>query len=570
LARGSTGFAAKIHRLIVVQDATATETAAGNAAGELADDLADLFTCPPTPPLPVFVACANRGLLARAMNEAVRTYGDANPVTRLLAHVIQASSLGHETLAGRKRCWPLEDDDRFACWPLDVESLLADGHGPSPLDFILRQAVEGARWETAGRCQDCTSRATCPFRQNAEWLRTDALRGNLLTLLRRGELARGQRWNFRDAFSLAAELLVGQWSDFEPSTHPCQWVHQHQAATGTSATDAQSILSLASQLYPNAMFRGGESRQAAIAFLEQRTIAPQVQPLTQALIAGLGLGDHRASSKPIRDMLLRDYSRLDPATYTPVIPTHALRVIEDAFCQSVEQGRSAFQASSPSPVEDRLLSLLEKAEQEWDTLGRESATAIAAVCLIRKIAAMIAKRSAGLRYGHHALDEYLADYEASLRDVARLAAVRGALQPLLGETVPRFNMLEILGQPTAERQPLVSLNGQGPGIRPVAAPVGTPTTPGHDVPCIEFTNLNYRIPLTFDFFMAIRLRKDGCAGSSLPASVRAAIDRVRHRIAGGLCRSDDLFVDGRASIKLPADQRLTLPVAAGQPTVVAD
>jgi hypothetical protein len=66
-------FAAKVGRLMVVQDATATESAFGNAANELANDLADLVTTPVTPPMPVFIACANRGLLARAMNEeAVR------------------------------------------------------------------------------------------------------------------------------------------------------------------------------------------------------------------------------------------------------------------------------------------------------------------------------------------------------------------------------------------------------------------------------------------------------------------------------------------------------------------
>lgn len=570
LASGSTEFAAKVGRLIVVQDATATETATGNAAAELADDVADLFTTPPTPPVPVFIACANRGLLARAMNEAVRMYQPGNAVRNILAAVIQASSLGHETLTRRKRCWPLETDDRFACWPLDVESLLARDQGPGPLDLILQRAVEATNWEAPGRCQDCTSRTLCPFRQNAEWLREDSQQANLLTLLRRGELARGQRWNFRDAFSLVAELLVGQWSDFEPATHPCQWVHQNHAVTGASATEARAILRLSSQLYPNAMFRGGESSQAASGFLSQRTVTVQEQPMTHALVTGMAAGKPGASSKPIRDTLTRDYVRLDPAVYTPVNPAHAIRAIEDAFCQSVEQGRSAFQTCIPAAVEDRLLEFLEKAEQEWDTLSRESATAIAAVCLIRKVAGMIAKRSAGLRNGHHALDEHLAEYEASLRDATRLAQVRGALQPLLGDTVPSFNMLEILGQPTAERQPLVSLNGQGPGIRPVPAPAGDAATPGHDVPCIEFTGLNYRIPLTFDFFLAVRLRKDGCAGSSLPASVRAAIDQVRHRIAGRLCREDDMFVDGRASIKIPAGHRLTLPVAAGRPTVTDD
>ena len=87
---------------------------------------------------------------------------------------------------------------------------------------------------------------------------------------------------------------------------------------------------------------------------------------------------------------------------------------------------------------------------------------MAAVCLLRKIAGMVAKRSVGMRLGHHALDDLLADYEASLRDATRLAAVRTALQPLLGTTNSRFNLLEILGQPTAEKQPLVSLQGRLP------------------------------------------------------------------------------------------------------------
>lgn len=570
LTSGLAEFSATVGRLMVVQDATATESAAGNAAKELADDLADLLTCPPTPPLPVFVACANRGLLARAMNEAVGSFGENNDVTRLLANVIQASSVGLEALSGRKPCWPLEINERFACWPLDVESLIAAGSTASPLELMLARATELSQWETAGRCQDCTSRALCPFRQNAAWLRDGPTRASLLTLLRRGELARGQRWNFRDAFSLVVELLVGQWSDFEPAVHPCQWVHDNHVAAAGNPADASSVLALGMQLYPNAMFRDGHPKQAATAFLEYQSVPSQSQPLTQTLVTGLAKIEDRASTKPIRDTLSRDYPRLDPATYTPADPSHPLRVIEDAFCQSVEQGRSALQSSAPSAGEDMLLALFEKAEEEWDLLGRESATALAAVCLIRKIAGMIAKRTAGVRLGHHALDEYLADYEASLRDVARLATVRGALQPLLEDAGWGFNLLEILGQPTAEKQPFVSLQGPTPGIRPVPAPVATASTPGHDLPCIEFTDPTYRIPLTFDFFMALRLRKEGCAGSSLPASVRAAIDRIRHRFAGELCRADGLFVDGRATVVLATGQRVGMASPGDSPTLVVD
>ena len=123
LGKAGAQFAARVGRLVIVQDATATESALGNAANELAHDLADLLTYPDRP-LPVFVACANRGLLARAVNEAFREFGKDNPVTSIITDVIQASSLGRETLSGRKSCWPLESDGRFACWPLDVESLL--------------------------------------------------------------------------------------------------------------------------------------------------------------------------------------------------------------------------------------------------------------------------------------------------------------------------------------------------------------------------------------------------------------------------------------------------------------
>ncbi len=561
-------FSSKVGRLMVVQDATATESAQGNAASELANDLADLLTSPSNHPMPVFVACANRGLLARAMNEAYRDFGKDNEVTRLLANVIQASSLGSDTLSGLKPCWPLEADGRFACWPLDVESLLASGPNAAPLDLILSRAVEISQWESAGRCQDCTSRELCPFRQSAEWLREGATREKLLVLLRRGELARGQRWNFRDAFSLVAELLVGQWSDFEPSTHPCDWVHRKCAEATTVPPVASSVLALAMQLYPQAMFRAGYLQQAAIAFLQGRNPAFQAQPLTGMLVSSIATMGERASTKPIRETLLRDYRRLDPAISTPPEPSHPLRMVEDAFCQSVEQGRGSMQQVSASRAEELLLGLLEKAEQEWDLLGRESASAAAAVCLIRKVAGIVAKRSMGIRAGFHALDDFLSKYEACLRDRTLLAEVSVALQPLLGDRDSRFNLLEVLGQPTAEKQPLVGLQGTPPGIRALPAPVQTASTPGHDMPCIAVTEPAYRIPLTFDFYMALQLRKNGCAGSSLPASVRAALDRVRHRYAGELCRLEDRFVDGRTSIVLGTGQKISVSAPGTSPNLI--
>ena len=563
----ATEFAAKIGRLIVVQDATATDTAVGNAASELANDLTDLLTAPPTVPAPIFVACANRGLLARALNEAYRELGKNNDVTRLLASLIQASSLASDTLAGFKSCWPLEGEPRVACWPLDMETLLDDST-PSPFETILQRASDVAQWEVPGRCEDCSSRDICPFRQNAEWLRDVAVQANLRTLLRRGELARGQRWNFRDAFSLSGEVVVGQWSDFEPIGHPCEWVHQQRAKALSASNQVHPVVALASHLYPQALFRRNLIRSTARSYLDS---VGQVQPITAELLSALAGLEAGTSSKPIRETLEREYPRLDPAMSTPNEPSHPLRSVEDAFCQSVSQGRAEANSRAPLPMAEQLLfDLLEKAEVEWDVLGRQSASANSAVCLVRKIAGILGKRSVGVRLGYHALDDLLARYEKSLRDATELQRISAALRPFIADTASRFNLLEVLGQPTAEAQPLVGLQGPAPGIRALAAPRPTATTPGHDVPCIEITDPQYRIALTFDFYMALQLRKQGCAGSSLPASVRAALDRVRQRYAGKLCRDDNDFIDGRTSIHLSTGQRIGIPAPGSPPSLLVE
>ncbi|MGJ4897494.1 hypothetical protein ACQR2B_17395 [Bradyrhizobium oligotrophicum] len=570
LGLAASSFSARVSRVIVVQDATATETALGNAASELAHDLADLLTCPDQP-LPVFIACANRGLLARAMNEAFRAYGD-NPVTSLLTKVIQASGLGRDTLGSRKQSWPLEDDNRFACWPLDIESLLlADATG-KPLERILNKAIDDAQWEVAGRCLDCSSRTVCPFRQNAEWLRDERASSNLLLILRHGELARGQRWNFRDSFSLVAELLVGQWSDFAGASHPCDWVHEAASGLQAAAGAASSALALVMRLYGNAMFRGAEMARSASSFNEKRPVDSLTHPISAELITALSTVAGGGSTKSIRETLENEYARLDPASTTPADSAHPLRSVEDAFCQSIDQGLTATnQALALSPAENLLLEAFDKAEREWDLLARNSTIAIAAVAFLRRLAGLLAKRSLGIRLGYHALDHLLADYEATLRDGGRLAKVREVLSPLLGDAGFSFNLVEIIGQPTAEArsQPLVSLRGLPPGIRTLPAPRSTSTTPGHDMPCVEIADLDYRIPLTFDFYMALQLRKEGCAGSSLPASVRAALDRVRHRYAGDLCRNVDRFIDGRTFVVVGEDQKIGIPAPGSPPGLIS-
>lgn len=544
----SGNFASRVGRLFIIQDATATDNALGNAAQELSNDLLDLLTSPESPP-PVFIACANRGLLARALKEAVKEEIENNPVTALLSEVIRASGLGIEALASQRLpCWPLQDHPQAACWPLDLESLLVEqGTGSSPVEQILLEAVRQDRWEITGRCADCTSANVCPFRQNAVWLRDEPQRTALRTILRHGELATGQRWNFRDTFSLTAETMVGQWSDFDGHDHPCEWVHaQAQQVNNSAALDTVApVYALLRRLYPHALFPVPWSHTIAESYLVQTDWRGQELSREVTSVLSLESGD---ASKQIRQILLNNYAGLDPATYTPSNVTHILRQIEDEYSQSIELGNSSTLSANLTSIETMFLRILQAAEGEWNLLGRSAPQATRIISLLRRIASTLGKRSIGVRLGHHANEAYLADFEASLRDRTRLNQLKDVLQQLLGEDGLKFNMLESFGQPQGEQERLVVLEGDRAGLRPFAAPVASDRLPSHDLPWFEISGTNYRMPITFDFYLALCLRKEGCASSSLPASVRAAIDRVRHRYAGLLCRDKSKFADGTARI----------------------
>lgn len=559
-----TAFSEKVGRLIVVQDATATEDAQGNAARELAYDVADLLT-DDSNPSPVFLVCANRGLLTRTLREAFENWGGDETMTKLIVELIKASGLGTETLGGRPACWPLAAYPRIACWPLDLESLLVGTGGTTPFDQAFSRATAELDWESTGRCLDCGSRDLCPFRQNAEWLRDSQLRENLRTIIRHGELASGQRWNFRDLFSLTAELIVGQWSDFENIDHPCAWVHKNVQHASISDSGVGPVLSLVEHLYPHALFRGvhlnpGQNSHGDL-------LTGMAEGITHEVIKWV-CGE-KGKSQPIRAKIAEELARLDPAVLSPPSSTHPVRLVEDHFSQSIELGKAEVWQPKLTKSELLFLDIFDVAEHEWDPLSRDSVRALRAIQLLRRTAAILVKRSIGVRSGTHALEDSLREYEASLRDIPKLRQTTAVLQKLLGENGFRFNVIESFGQPQEEgaTESLVVLVGEKPGIVPHIAPAATATTPGHDIPSFQISGTGYRMPLTFEFYLALRLRSEGCAGSSLPASVRAALDRVRHGFAAAQFKDLEKFADGRAKIVIGKKFVISVPDSSSPPTV---
>jgi len=539
-------FGPTIRRLTLIQDASASDNAIADAADLLVEDVADLVTSSERE-LPVFVCCANRGLLARALARAHNEY-PGSPVVEALDQIIRATALGLEALSeNQPTCWPLAADPRFTCWPLDVESLTTRGDGRMPIREIVLSATAVEKWEVDGRCNDCDSRRLCPMRENAESLRDEAVSDALFRILRRGELATGQRWSFRDAFSLTAELIVGQWSDFDSYPDPCSWVHDLVSRYRNSANNAQratAIIPLARGLYSQRLF------QTLAAEEELRVVRSEASnagaTVTRAVCDTIRRTEPD-SSKHIR-ILLRGVHRLwiDPARWCGDSENDLLKRIENEFGQGCRQGLDEFKEQL-SELGQSFIQMLACAEEEWDVLGREKQSAVTAIECLRRLSSAVVKRIIGVRAGRHANEGLLSEYEESLRDQSRLSRIAQLVANLLGGNQFAGSLVSSFGQAETRMTQSVIIVGPRSGIRPRPAPGTRPGRPAYDMPCIEVGDSV--LPLTFELYVALRRRSDGCANGSLPSGVAAMLERLRHGYAAGLSRDKERLADGQVWVE---------------------
>lgn len=567
-------FGAAVYRLVIIQDASASDRADQDAAEQLDEDLLNLLTEPRSSgvPAPVVLCCINRGLLARAL----MVHGIGEEVVDLLEALTRATGLGEEALeAQRPRCWPVEApklvktfpelEDVAACWPMDVESLLAGYDSMEvPVASILQEAVADSRWEEAG-CGDCDHRCECPLYQNAKWLRTPEQSTALLRILRRQELATGQRWNFRSAFSLIAELLVGEWEDFsadgDETEHPCVWVHETvQRAHGDQPqTSVPAFFDLVQRLYPQALFVGALP-----------TPSKETQEFADSLPYAEAVVTYAASHRVAQGRFIRRHLEdsvlpvIDPAKWSPEGDLDGLDAIEDGYSQSVILGNEKWPAAtSKAAAEEHLLGLLAKAEEECDQAGSDRPSqALGAEKFIRQMAATLAKRSVAIRLGHHGQESHLTAYESAIRDVDALADVQRNLRVLLNHQGFYVNALATLGQAESLSQSLIRLTSTPVQVFPIRrAPDAGAGMPAHDIPAIPIASRH--IPLTYDLFLALRLRSLGCSSASMPASVRASLDLMQQLYAGEVCRSQARFLAGDSYFEVVGRGHLTLATPGG-------
>ena len=553
LATGAGEYPQRVNKLILIQDASAVDQPTNSAEETLVEDLGDLLTSPPGKE-PVFVCCANRGLLARALSaiqsNITHQWLNIPEVTGLLSQVLTATGLGLGALrSDRPRCWPLEYDSRFAAWPLDLETIV--GGRDSAMRQMLIKAVDTGQWEQEGRCADCDSNRVCPFYINAKTLRQGDALEKLLVLLRHGELATGQRWNFRDAFSLCAELLVGERGDFgeaSDSRPPCSWVHERvEELMPTTDPDLRMKAGwgLTLHLYQQAIFPCWPEIDEDI---DLRLVARA--PLTRMAIQ-LVSQRSREEETQVRVLLGAQFSRkVDPANASPGVTESLLHSVEDEFGQSIRQGLDKF-GGSLTGAEVELLELVAEAEKEWDGVIRDYVKVHRVLEALRAVASVVVKRSLGVVKGEYLNLDHLIEYEAVLGDQSRLAEL---VQPLRKVVAPDSghvfsgSLVRVFGQPLLEKSgDVVVSHSLGP-VLPKASPRPSEDRPGHDLPWAEVEG--ERIPLTFDLFVALRLSSAGCESASFAPQTRAAIDKVRNAIAARLSRDRQGMVGGTVLVNI--------------------
>jgi hypothetical protein len=95
---------------------------------------------------------------------------------------------------------------------------------------LVSKLVRIEEWEEDGCIHHgtgtlCQAFATCPFVQNAKWLRATALKRNFLDFLRAAEIAASRRLTYRDLLGhLSLAILGSPQNSWLAGQHPCNWV----------------------------------------------------------------------------------------------------------------------------------------------------------------------------------------------------------------------------------------------------------------------------------------------------------------------------------------------------------
>jgi hypothetical protein len=550
-----------IGSISIVQDASVvSEAETGTAAQLLLKEISDATTAGANH---IYLCCVNRGVLDDALIEALERKSEM--ARCLLETVTQAVSL----FPNAPSCWPLDGFPEVAVWPMDVESLLTQprsGEEP-PAKKLIESALAEEKWKPHG---DCPAGQWCPFCGSRNFLSREREQQSLLRILRWYEVASGQRWSFRDLFSLISYLLAGH----RPSARgyeadPCDWAaalvlldeQARRKAKPTQETSTALFQLVASQ-YHQALFHSWD-RQVA------KLLARDITELgleTDNTLRGLHwfLASRRGQYLPttIGAALDAIVALMDPCLASPDSEVQATqrtayryREIDIRFSRSIAEGLDFVRKSQIlSRVEIELLERLAHLDIELSRSAvrrKRPAAATRTQRISRDFACRIVRRTLGTRTGAVLDAQILSEFHQVTEDANGndLHEVAREIERLLNAQHNfEISLTTTFGQPLPppiQRAMLVV------PARPVKALEETAINrPKSPIAYLKVGGGDASQPfaLTYELFKAVKELKEGMSMASLPRTVLALLDTTRAKLSGSIVRDIDIL--DRAHIRL--------------------
>jgi hypothetical protein len=542
---GAAGASMGVEAVCVVQDASVNDPTRPKAslAELLVGDLTDFAN---KESKRIYIACVNRGILDDALTFATENH---NPkVQGLLETVIRSVGLSPSA----PLCWPLQDFDHVAVWPMDVETLIltSESTSPSPAEQLFVKATEVGRWPAFG---SCAAGDHCPFCKSRSTLSKSEVREALLQILRWFELATGKRWSFRDLFSLVSYLFSAtSHQDGEESEGPCEWAAKlidlsKRPPGKNDSLRLRAPFILAGSLYEHALFCQWPK-------LTSRGLRNEIRDLEMQSDAGL-MGLHYFLSAPrevsipstLQPQLEALSEALDPALADPgcklVIGSREilLKDIDARFSQSVGEGL-ALVRKWLSILE---IELLERLERTDDLLSsslirrRRPAVAKRMQNLVRDFSSRLVRRSLGVRYGITREHEALRDFEKVVAgDVPLLHKAVKQVEALVNDG-DRFLVVlnSTFGEPLAPLPRRATVRTAKQKVKSIEPADGG--RPPANVRFLSIGGKGHPLALTYELFRSVRELEAGMIPASLPRSVVALLDTTRAKLSGVVVRDEE-------------------------------
>lgn len=509
----------------------------------------------------IYLCCINRGILANASNLARSSKHKFE--YELLETITTAVTASSKSIS----CWPLENNPRFAVWPMDVDSLVdsnATEDGVTIAHKVFNAALDDSKWQ-----ENCKLGKLCPFCTNKQLLSDPKHLNNLVSILRSFELKAGKRWTFRDLFSLVPYLLVGDPAELSVDGNqlsPCDWAkHQTELAekSGKNVDEACAIYRLAGRLYYHRLFPVWPSLNKGEFFNAKKDVFKKDQ-LDPDIVVAKNLfrflkSAEKSSSRAggaVPNTIRNEFSvQLDPSNvdisqevFQRGKGKEAVRVedIENWFSLSVENGFKNIDRRI-SKIEKEVFKRLIRADNaltednfsriHWSQIGLLQRA-------VRQFAARFAKRCLCVKSGIVADFRFLQEFEKLNYSDEAMDAARRQLRNLLHESdggAFRAGLATTFGQPLATRERDVALIVQEKIKVKKVSLIEDDSRPKSQLRFLKISDFD--IPLTFQLYKALFQLGEGLKEASLGSDIFSLIDRVKALVAGSLVRSQSVLED---------------------------